>query len=318
MQGFRLFPDQASTLAPRVDSLYFFLIGVSAFFSLVIIVLLVYFAIKYRRRPGHEATEVRSSFKLEMVWTAVPAAFTMIMFFWGATLFLSETIPPEGAHDITVVGQQWMWKIQHSNGRREINELHVPAGQPVKLTLTAQDAIHSFFIPAFRVKQDVIPGQYRTLWFEATLPGEYHLFCAEYCGTNHSRMIGRVVVLNDIEYQAWLGAGTERTPVEAGKQLFAEFDCASCHESGARQRAPSLGGLYGTQVALESGQTVLFDESYIRESVFDPAAKIARGYPAAMPTYQGQVSEEQLLGLIAYIKSLTPEAQRETLGGPSR
>jgi cytochrome c oxidase subunit 2 len=311
MQTFRLFPEQASAFASRVDSLFLFLTGVSALFSLVIIVFIVYFAIKYRRRPGHEAVEVQSSLRLEILWTAVPTVLTMVMFFWGSTLFLSESIPPNGARDIFVVGQRWMWKIQHSNGRREINELHLPVGQPVKLTLTSQDVIHSFYIPAFRVKQDAIPGQYRTLWFEATLPGEYHLFCAEYCGTNHSRMTGRIVVMTDVDYQAWLGTGTERSPVEAGKELFSEFDCASCHESGQRQRAPALGGLYGREVELESGEKVLFDETYIRESVFDPAAKVVKGFPAAMPSFRGQISEEQLLALIAYIKSLTPEGNRD-------
>lgn len=315
MQGLRFFPDQASSFAARVDSLYMFLIGLSAFFSLLIVVLLVYFAIKYRRRPGHEAVEVRSSFRLEVVWTAVPALFTLILFFWGSTLFLSETIPPNGARDIAVVGQQWMWKIQHSNGRREINELHVPVGQPVKLTMTSQDVIHSFFIPAFRVKQDVIPGQYRTMWFEATLPGEYHLFCAEYCGTNHSRMIGRIIVMTDVDYQTWLGGGSELSPVEAGRQLFTDFDCSSCHESGTRQRAPSLGGLYGTQVTLEDGRMVLFDESYIRESVFDPTAKIVKDFQPVMPSFRGQISEEQLLQLIAYIKSLAPQSQRQLIQG---
>ena len=199
-----------------------------------------------------------------------------------------------------------MWKVQHPNGRREINELHVPVGRAVKLTLASQDVVHSFYIPAFRVKQDAIPGQYRTMWFEASKPGEYHLFCAEYCGTNHSHMIGRIVVMEDIDYQKWLGGYTEQTPVEEGRDLFVQFDCVSCHGTGSRQRCPPLGNLYGKQEQLENGQTVLADEGYIRESILDPKAKIVRGYQPVMPNFQGQLTEEQILALIAYIKSLAP------------
>jgi cytochrome c oxidase subunit 2 len=230
----------------------------------------------------------------------------MVMFVWGADLFLEQSIPPQGAEEMYVVGKQWMWKVQHSNGRREINELHVPAGRAVKLTLASQDVIHSFYIPAFRVKQDAVPGQYRTMWFQATRPGVYHLFCAEYCGTDHSKMIGRVVVMEDVDYQTWLGGYTEETPVEAGEKLFTQFDCANCHESARRQRCPPLGGLYGSHVSLEGGGTALFDETYIRESILDPKAKVAAGYPPNMPTYRGQISEEQITALIAYIKSLSP------------
>jgi len=317
-QGFQLFPRQASTFATHVDRLYLFLTGISAFFSVLIFGVIIVFAIRYRRRPGHEAIQVEDAFSLEILWTAVPAFLTLGIFVWSSSLFLYQSIPPKGARDISVVGQRWMWKIQHSNGRREINELHVPSGQAVKLTLTSQDVIHSFYVPAFRMKQDAIPGQYRTLWFEATTPGEYHLFCAEYCGTNHSRMTGRIVVMSDVDYQSWLGGGMEHTPVETGKQLFTQFDCASCHESGERRRCPTLGGLYGTQVELESGQKVLFDESYVRESVLDPNAKVAKGFPAVMPSFRGQVSEEQMLDLIAYIKSLAPQQQRELVEGANR
>jgi cytochrome c oxidase subunit 2 len=275
----------------------------------------VFFALKYRRKPERGAQQVDDATGLEVLWTIVPGTLTMVMFGWSSILFVEQSTPPKGAHEIFVVGKQWMWKVQHSNGRREINELHVPLGQAVKVTLTSQDVIHSFYIPAFRVKQDAVPGQYRVMWFEPTKPGEYHLFCAEYCGTNHSRMTGRVVVLNDVDYQAWLGTGSDESPVAAGKKLFGEFDCASCHESGERQRCPTLGGLYGTEVELQGGQRVLFDEAYIRESVFNPGAKIARGFPPEMPSYRGQLSEEQVLALIAYIKSLSREAQREKAEG---
>jgi cytochrome c oxidase subunit 2 len=230
----------------------------------------------------------------------------MVMFVWGADLFLEQSIPPQAAEEIYVVGKQWMWKIQHSNGRREINELHVPVGRAIKLTVASQDVIHSFYVPAFRIKQDVIPGQYRTMWFEATRPGEYHLFCAEYCGTDHSGMIGRVVVMEDLDYQTWLGGYTEETPVQAGEKLFTQFDCANCHESGRLRRGPVLGGLFGREVPLQDGRMVLFDETYIRESILDPRAKIARGFPPIMPTFRGQLTEEQIIAIIAYIKSLSP------------
>jgi cytochrome c oxidase subunit 2 len=212
--------------------------------------------------------------------------------------------------DVYVVGRQWMWKVQHPGGRREINELHVPVGQPVKLTMASQDVIHSFYIPAFRLKKDVVPGTYSTMWFEATRPGDYHLFCAEYCGTEHSGMIGRVVVMEPYDFQQWLSGAAEASPVEAGEKLFTEFNCGDCHASGQRQRGPQLGGLFGTQVLLAGGQSVLFDESYIRESILDPNAKVAAGYQPVMPTFRGQISEEQIIQLMMNIKSLTPEKRR--------
>jgi cytochrome c oxidase subunit 2 len=307
-QGFRLFPIAASTFADKVDRLYWFLVGVSGFFSTLIVVLLIAFAVIYRRRPGRAPGSPRQPLGLELTWTVIPLILVTVIFLWSTDLFLDQSIPPQGAEEIYVVGKQWMWKAQHSNGRREINELHVPIGRAVKLTLASQDVIHSFFIPAFRVKQDAVPGTYRTMWFEPTKAGEYHLYCAEFCGTDHSKMIGRVVVMEDNEYQTWLGGYTEETPVQAGEKLFTQFDCANCHESGRRQRCPTLGGLYGTQVPLESGGTALFDEAYIRESILDPKAKVAAGFPPNMPTFRGQVSEEQMLALIAYIKSLTPNA----------
>jgi len=304
--GFRLFPEQASTLAAQVDYLYGFLIAVTTFFTALIFILVVGFAIKYRRRPGREAEQTETVMGLELLWTAVPTILVLVIFVWGAALFLAETVPPKGAQDIFVVGRQWMWKVQHTNGRREINELHVPVGRAVKLTLASQDVVHSFYIPAFRVKQDAIPGQYRTMWFEASKPGEYHLFCAEYCGTNHSRMIGRIVVMEDIDYQKWLGGYTDQTPAEEGRDLFVQFDCESCHGTGSRQRCPPLGNLYGKQEQLANGQSVLVDETYIRESILDPKAKLVRGFEPVMPSFRGQVTEEQILALIAYVKSLAP------------
>jgi cytochrome c oxidase subunit 2 len=307
-QGFRLIPEQASAFAARYDTLYWFLTAVCGLVAVLIVVVIIVFAVRYRRRPGREAEQVPDLLGVELLWSVVPFILVMVMFVWGADLFLDETIPPAGAEDIYVVGKQWMWKVQHPSGRREINELHVPVGRAVKITHTSQDVIHSFYIPAFRIKQDSVPGQYRTMWFEPTKPGVYHLFCAEYCGTGHSRMIGRVVVMEDMEYQTWLGGYSAETPVEAGRKLFVEFDCSSCHESGLRQRCPTLGGLYGTQVRLADGRTALFDEAYIRESILDPKAKVAAGYQPVMPTFRGQVTEDQILALIAYIKSLSPNA----------
>jgi cytochrome c oxidase subunit 2 len=305
---FQLFPEQASTFALKVDALYGFIVGITAFFTALISILIIVFAVKYRRRPGRLPEQPSEPLGLELVWTAIPLMLVLVMFVWGSTVYLDQTIPPKGAEDIFVVGKQWMWKIQHTNGRREINELHVPVGRAMKLTLASQDVIHSFYVPAFRIKQDAVPGQYRTTWFEATKPGTYHLFCAEYCGTNHSGMIGRIVVLDPIEYEQWLGGYTEETPVQEGQKLFSDYDCVSCHATGQRQRGPNLGSLYGTTVELADGNKVLFDEVYIRESILEPKAKIARGFPPVMPTFRGQLTEEQILALITYIKSLTPGA----------
>jgi cytochrome c oxidase subunit 2 len=311
MIGFPLFPEVASTIASGVDLLYFFLTAVTVFFSTLIFASIFYFAVKYRRRPGLvpeqiDAEHSHQGYGLEIAWSVVPFLITLVMFTWGSSLYIANSRIPDQAMEIYVVGKQWMWKIQHPSGRSEINELHVPLGQPVKLTMASQDVIHSFFIPAFRVKQDVVPGRYTSMWFEPTKPGEYHLFCAEYCGAYHSGMIGRVVVMQPADFQKWLGGATEDSPVRNGEKLFTAFDCVNCHASGARRRGPQLAGLYGSEVLLESGATAKFDENYIRESIVNPNAKVVRGYPAVMPTYRGQLSEEQILQLIAYIRSLTP------------
>jgi cytochrome c oxidase subunit II len=312
MIGFPLFPEAASSIARSVDQLYFFLVSVTGFFSILISLLVIYFAVKYRRRPDtalkpeKRAEAVAGGYTLEIAWTVIPFLITLVMFTWGSSLYIANSRVPDQAMDINVVGRQWMWKIQHPNGKREINELHVPLGQPVKLTLASQDVIHSFFIPAFRVKQDVLPGRYASMWFQPTRAGEYHLFCAEYCGTYHSGMIGRVVVMEPDAFQKWLGGVTEEPPALTGSKLFSDFNCVNCHATGARQRSPQLGSLYGTEIELEDGSKVKFDETYIRESIVNPNAKIVKGYPAVMPTYRGQISEEQILDLIAYIRSLTP------------
>ncbi len=305
--GVPLFPDQASSVARKVDALYFYLTGVTVFFSVVIFSLVFYFAIRYRRRSEDELPKpIHGSLKLEIVWSVVPLALTMVMFFWGATLYYHMRRPPADATQLFVVGKQWMWKIQHPDGQREINELHVPIGRPIKLTMTSEDVIHSFFIPAFRIKMDVLPGRYTELWFTATRPGEYHLFCAEYCGTKHSGMRGRVVVMEPADYENWLaGSPSGETLEQAGGRLFRQFNCHTCHEAGPTSRGPSLHEIFGKSVRLKSGATVTADEGYLRESILLPNAKVVAGFEPVMPTYQGLVSEEQVMQLIAYIKSLT-------------
>jgi cytochrome c oxidase subunit 2 len=316
--GFRLFPEQASTLAPRVDALYFFLLGVAAFFTVLIAALIVYFSIKYRRgntKVDRAPSQERGhAFGLEITWMVVPLVISMTIFAWGAALYFSEYRPPAGALEVRVVGKQWMWKFQHPDGRREINALHVPLGQPVKLMMISEDVIHSMYVPAFRIKRDVLPGRYSSCWFEATRSGEFHLFCAEYCGTNHSRMIGRVVVVEPADYQTWLGGGKSTVPpAKAGKRLFEDLLCVTCHVPlGATGRCPPLENLYGHQVRLANGQSVTADDDYLRESILRPGAKLVVGYPTLMPSFDGQVDEEQLIQLIAYIKSLANPAPAET------
>jgi cytochrome c oxidase subunit 2 len=306
MSGTPLFPEAASTIATRVDALYFFLIALTVFFSLLIAGLIVYFAIKYRRRSPREIGQrMHTHYALEVTWTVIPFMITMVLFVWASRVFVAMTHPPDETLNIYVVGKQWMWKFQHLDGQREINELHLPVGRDVKLIATSEDVIHDFFVPAFRVKADVIPGRYVTIWFHATKPGRYRLFCAEYCGTKHSGMTGEVVVMDPPEYQAWLSGGaTQQTLSEAGQQLFSDFACNTCHRPDLKGRGPVLEGLFGSTVTLQSGEKIVADEAYIRESILNPAAKITAGYQPIMPTFQGQVSEEQLLALVEYVKSL--------------
>ncbi len=304
--NFPFFPEQASAQAAQVDGIYFFMLAVTSFFSLLIAALVVLFAIKYRRRHDNEVgAAIHGSLALELLWTVIPFLITMVMFAWGAKVFFDLYRPPAGAMEIYVVGKQWMWKAQHMDGLREINELHVPVGRPVKLIMGAEDVLHSFYIPAFRVKADVIPGRYNVLWFTATKPGRYHLFCAEYCGTKHSGMVGWVYAMEPTAYQAWLGGGSpSETPAAAGEKLFQDFACSSCHRADALARAPELEGLFGKTVELQGGGTAVADEAYIRESIVLPQAKIVNGFQPIMPTFQGLISEEQLLQLIAYVRSL--------------
>ena len=255
-------PDEASTLAPKTDHLFYFLVAVTVFFSAGIFLAVFYFAIRYRRRseqevPGH----IHGLLSLELLWSIVPLALTMVMFAWGASVFMDASRPPDNSMSVYVVGKQWMWKLQHHEGQREINELHIPVGVPVRLTMTSEDVIHSFFVPAFRTKQDVLPGRYTTTWFQATKPGKYHLFCAEYCGTNHSGMTGWVYAMEPQDYQAWLSGGApEGSMASTGEKLFQDLGCANCHRMDTQGRCPNLVGLFGSSVELAGGGTVKADE----------------------------------------------------------
>ncbi len=312
--GTPLFPDRASAMAGRVDALYFFLIGITVFFSLLIAGLIVYFAVRFHRRhPDQVGARIHGGMVLEITWSVIPLLITMVIFVWGASVFFAMSRPPEDTLNVYVVGKQWMWKIQHLDGQREINELHVPVGRPVKLIMTSEDVIHDFFVPEFRMKADVIPGRYTTIWFQPTKPGRYHLFCAEYCGTRHSGMIGSVVVMDPNEYQVWLSGGApEGSLASTGAKLFQDLACNTCHRPDAQGRGPVLEGLFGRSIELQSGERISVDEAYVRESILTPAAKVAAGFQPIMPAFQGLVSEEQLLALIEYVKSLQALPQVQT------
>ena len=306
-----LFPERASTIAARVDALYFFLLAIAIFFGLLIAGLIVYYAVKFHRRsPDAVGARIHGGMVLEVTWTVVPLLITMVIFVWGASVYFAMAHPPDETLNIYVVGKQWMWKFQHLDGQREINELHVPVGRAVKLITTSEDVIHDFFVPAFRVKADVLPGRYVTIWFQPTRPGRYQLFCAEYCGTRHSGMIGEVVVMEPNEYETWLSGGAaEGSLASAGAKLFQDLACNTCHRPDAQGRGPMLEGLFGKTVTLQSGETVTVDEAYVRESILTPSAKITAGFQPIMPTFQGLVTEEQLLALIEYVKSLQAQPQ---------
>ena len=308
-QNAPLLPQQASTIAPRIDAVFFLLVGVAAFFAALIFTLIFVFAVKYRRKSETDrALPIEGSNRLEILWSVIPLGIALTSFAWGAQVYFSAYRPPSAALEVYVVGKQWMWKLQHPNGKREINALHMPVGQPLKLIMTSEDVIHSFYVPAFRVKRDVLPGRYTTFWFEATQIGEYHLFCAEYCGTEHSRMIGTVTVMEPSAFQDWLSGGESNVSLAAaGESRFQQLGCNTCHKAAPDARGPVLAGLFGKSVELSNGQTVVADEAYLRESILNPNAKVVSGYKPLMPTYQGQLNEESVLQLIAYIKSIAGE-----------
>ncbi len=319
-----LLPEQASTFAAEVDRMYIVLTILSLLFALPIAGLVIYFGVKYRRGAKVDRTgALHESTPLELSWVTLLVILSLAVFVWGSQLYVRMYAMPDDALDIYVLGKQWMWQVQYPTGQREINQLHVPVGRPVRLTMISQDVIHSFYVPAFRTKTDVLPGRYSVMWFEATKPGEYDLFCAEYCGTEHSGMVGKVIVLEPRQYEEWLrthvnggadpipehvageGETALQTMAQSGEQLFLNLGCNSCHVTTGRGIGPSLVGLLGREEALTTGERIVADVQYIRRSILDPRAQIVAGYPAVMPTYEGQIDEDELFRLVEYIRSLT-------------
>jgi cytochrome c oxidase subunit 2 len=300
-----LFPAEASTIAPWMDALYFFLLGMTLTGLFLVGVLVFGFSIRYRKEKNPVATQVEGSTLLEATWTIIPLAIFLLTFVWGALLYFRIYDPPANAMNIYVVGKQWMWKAEHPGGQHEINSLHVPAGRPVQLTMISQDVFHSFSIPDFRVKREVIPGRYTTVWFNATTPGTYHIFCTQYCGTQHSGMIGEVTVLTPDDYQKWLAQSTSGMSLaQNGERLFASMGCNACHSGNAAARGPNLAGVYGTKLTLTDGSQVLVNDAFLRDAILNPSSHITAGFAPIMPTYQGQISEDGLIDLVEYIKNL--------------
>ncbi|MGH8851581.1 MAG: cytochrome c oxidase subunit II [Casimicrobiaceae bacterium] len=311
MASFPLFPDKASALAGSVDTLFFVWLALAGTVAFAIAVLIVVFSVKYRRgsranrKMASASVRQRRNHRIELAWILIPLALFLAMFTWAAKLYYEHAAAPADAMLVYVVGKQWMWKLAHVGGRREIDELHVPAGRPIKLVMTSQDVIHDFFMPVFRIKQDVLPGRYTTLWFTATKQGDYHLFCSQYCGTDHSRMIGHVVVMAPEAFAQWLAGGSgSQTMAARGAALFRQYGCSGCHGASASVHAPKLEGLFGRPVQLADGSSVIADERYLHDSVMLPRAEIAAGYAPIMPSFRGQIGEEELLDIIEYIKSL--------------
>ncbi len=305
LEHFSLFPPEASKIAAESDALYFFMVLVSLVGLTLVVLLLVAFGILYNKKRHPQAVQIEGSTILEATWTIIPLGLFLVMFVWGALLYFRIYTPPANAMNIYVVGKQWMWKIEHPGGQHEINMLHVPTGRAVQLTIISQDVFHSFSIPAFRVKREAIPGRYTTVWFEATKPGSYHLFCTQYCGTGHSQMIGQVVVMTPDDFKQWLAGSTSGNSLAMdGERLFASLSCNACHNSRPDARGPNLVGVYGSQLALASGQTVTADDAYLRQAILDPSTHVTQGYTPIMPTYQGQISEEGVIELVEFIKNL--------------
>ncbi len=309
---FPLWPTAASTISDRVDALYIFLIAVTGLVTLLVLVLILVFVFKYRHSKHPVAEQVVGSVPLELAWSLIPLAIFMLFFGWGARLYVEEATPPKNSLEIYVIAKQWMWKLQHQTGQREINTLHVPVNRDVRLTMISQDVIHSFWVPEFRIKADVLPGRYTTIWFHANKTGTFHLNCAEYCGTLHSGMIGKVIVMDPDKYNQWLSGGGEMGSfAETGQKLFQSLGCTNCHRFDTQGRGPNLVGVYGKPVLLTDGSSVMADDAYIRESIVNPGAKIVAGFRPVMPSFQGVITEDQVLALVAYIKSLGVSEQSE-------
>ncbi len=300
-----LFPAEASTIAPYTDALYFFLLGMTIFGVLLVGTLVFGFGIRYRRARHPVAIQVEGSTLLEATWTIIPLGIFLVIFVWGALLYFRIYNPPVNAMNVYIIGKQWMWKAEHPGGQHEINALHVPSGRPVQLTMISQDVFHSFSIPDFRVKREVIPGRYTTVWFQATDPGVYHLFCSQYCGTLHSGMIGQITVLKPEDYEKWLKMSTSGMSLaQNGERLYSSLGCISCHSGNAAARGPNLAGVYGSRLIQADGSQVLVNDAYLRDSILNPSQHVTAGFAPIMPTYQGQISEDGLISLVEYIKNL--------------
>jgi cytochrome c oxidase subunit 2 len=311
MGGLSLWPVEASTQAGKVDFIFILLLVISAVIILLVSGLLIGFSIRYRR--GSKAPRGKlpafMSRDIEIGWTAATLFLALFLFWWAGTVELSAMQAPPNALEIHVLAKQWMWKTRHPSGAREINELHVPLGEPVRLLMTSQDVIHSFFVPAFRIKQDVVPGRLTQTWFQATKLGEYHLFCAEFCGTEHAVMGGRIVVMRPDDYARWARAQPESDDLgREGSRLFISLGCSGCHAASSRVHAPSLVGLYGGMVHLADGRTVSADEAYLRDSILQPKKDVVAGFDPIMPSFAGVVDEDDMQRLVAYLMSLRTTA----------
>jgi cytochrome c oxidase subunit 2 len=301
-------PPQISTVAQSVDWLFNFILAISVFFFVLIVVVMVVFVLKYRRREGQSAEASPShNLPLELTWTAIPIVLVMIIFFFGFKGFLDMATPPANAYEILVEGQKWKWSFLYPNGYVDEN-LHVPVDRPVRLVMSSADVIHSLYVPAFRIKMDVVPGRYSKAWFEATVPGEYDLFCAEYCGTSHSDMLALVIVHPPGEFETWLAQASDflatMTPVDAGRKLFQTRGCTQCHSmDGSAKTGPTLLGIFGHSQKLANGTTITVDENYIRESILEPAAQVVAGFEPVMPTFQGRLKDEEITAIIEYLKA---------------
>jgi cytochrome c oxidase subunit 2 len=308
LTNFSLYPPEASKIAPEMDALYFFMVLVSMIGMTIVILLVTSFSIMYSKKRHPVAVQIEGSTMLEATWTIIPLGLFLIMFVWGALIYFRVYTPPANAMNIYVVGKQWMWKAEHPGGQHEINSLHVPTGRAVQLTLISQDVFHSFSIPAFRVKREAIPGRYTTVWFEATTPGTYHLFCTQYCGTDHSHMVGDIVVMTPDDFRKWLASSTSGASLaQNGERLFASLSCAACHNARPDARGPSLANVYGAKLTMANGHTTIVDEAFLRDAILNPSQHVTQGYAPIMPTYQGQISEDGVIALVEFLKNLNSD-----------
>lgn len=303
-------PFRGSSGAGAVDALFYFILAISVIFFLLIVTLMLVFVFKYRRRsPGEEPPRSpHHNTPLELTWTIVPLILVVVIFGWGFRVFLDMNTPPDNAYEVQVTGQKWKWLFTYDNGHVDEN-LHVPVDRPIRLVMTSEDVIHSFFVPAFRIKRDVVPGRYSSVWFDATTAGTYDVFCAEYCGTNHSNMLAKVVVHEPGGFETWMADAANfldrMSPAEGGERLYRVRGCAQCHSvDGSGGIGPTFKGAFGHPVALQDGSTVTVDENYVRQSILDPQSQVVAGFEPVMPTYQGRLKDDEITAIIAYLKTL--------------